>query len=99
MCNFHVTLATLRESCWLTLGTHWSACPLIAGFLTTTCGAKLPTKLTPLRTLPAVDVLRGSEGALPNGCASVSFSAGVVGLAGLLAQEPRVVLEVWHKEK
>lgn len=74
-------------------------CPVLAAFLTTTCGAKIPPKLTPLRTLPAVDVLRGSEGALPNGCASVSFAAGVVGLAGLLAQEPRVVLEVWHKEK
>jgi len=29
------------------------------------------------RTLPAVDIARGSEGALPNGCVSLSFAAGV----------------------
>jgi hypothetical protein len=72
-------------------------CP--AGFVTGPCSAKVPPKLTPLRTLPAVDVLRGSEAALPNGCGCVDFAAGVMGLAGLLAQEPRIVLEVWHKEK
>ncbi|WIA21573.1 hypothetical protein OEZ85_000765 [Tetradesmus obliquus] len=71
----------------------------LIGFLTGPCSAKLPPKLTPLRTLPAVDVLRGSEAALPNGCGSVDFAAGVMGLAGLLAAEPRVVLEVWHREK
>ncbi|KAF6263813.1 hypothetical protein COO60DRAFT_344977 [Scenedesmus sp. NREL 46B-D3] len=71
----------------------------LIGFLTGTCSAKVPPKLTPLRTLPAVDVLRGSEAALPNGCGCVGFAAGVMGLAGLLAQEPRIVLEVRHKEK
>jgi hypothetical protein len=70
-----------------------------AGFLTGPCSGKVPPKLTPLRTLPAVDVLRGSEAALPNGCGCVEFAAGVMGLAGLLAQEPRITLEVWHREK
>eukprot|EP00775_Hariotina_reticulata_P003803 gene3803-4060_t len=71
----------------------------LLGFLSTKCAAKLPPRLTPLRTLPAVDITRGSEGALPNGCVTVSFAAGVVSLAGLLAQEPKLTLEVWHKEK
>ncbi len=62
-------------------------------------GAKLPSKLAPLRTLPAVDISRGSEGALPNGMASVDFAAGVLELASLLAREPRIVMEVWHKER
>lgn len=42
------------------------------GFLVQS-GAKVPPKLTPLRSLPAVDISRGSEGALPNAtcrCAS-----------------------------
>jgi centrosomal protein CEP120 len=46
-----------------------------------------------------VDIARGSEGALPSGLLTLDFVAGVMGLAGLLATEPRVVLEVWHKER
>jgi hypothetical protein len=32
-----------------------------AGFLVNQCGAKLPQRLTPLKTKPAVDIPRGSE--------------------------------------
>jgi hypothetical protein len=40
-------------------------CFVGAGFLSD-CGARVPPKVTPLRSLPAVDISRGSEGALPN---------------------------------
>jgi hypothetical protein len=62
-------------------------------------GAPLPPRSSPLQTLPAVDVSRGSEGALPGGTVTVRFAAGVMGLAALLAAGPRVVVEVWHKER
>jgi hypothetical protein len=39
------------------------------------------------------------QGALPAGTASVTFAGGMMALAGLLAAEPRVTLEVWHKER
>lgn len=71
----------------------------MAGFVAGPCGARIPPRLTPLRTSPAVDTPRGTEVALPGGCGRVSFNAGVVSLAALLAGEPRVTLEVWHKEK
>jgi hypothetical protein len=72
------------------------SCP--AGFLASV-GATLPPRSSPLQTLPAVDVARGSEGALPGGTLTVRFAAGVMGLAGLLAAGPRLVVEVWHKER
>lgn len=133
------------------------------------CNAKVPPRMTPLKTKPAVDIPRGSEvrralgahgsvgatvlqalgsamgadssdqqckhtrachcpaccagcicpddsswlcfasllttwslcpqGALPSGTGSVPFACGVMALAGQLAAEPRVTLEVWHKER
>lgn len=39
------------------------------------------------------------QGALPGGCAGVPFACGVMALASLLAAQPRVTLEVWHKER
>jgi hypothetical protein len=39
------------------------------------------------------------QGALPSGTASVAFAGGVMALAALLAAEPRVTVEVWHKER
>lgn len=33
----------------------------LAGFLVNGCGAKLPPRMTPLKTKPAVDIPRGSE--------------------------------------
>ncbi|KAL6757254.1 hypothetical protein V8C86DRAFT_2629461 [Haematococcus lacustris] len=67
--------------------------------LVVSSGRRLPSKFAPLRTHPAVDIARGAEGALPNGAGTLEFVAGVVQLAGVLAQDPRVSLEVWHKEK
>ncbi len=69
-----------------------------AAFLAT-CGARLPPRAAPLRTHPAVEVARGSEGALPNGFLAIEFSCGVMALAALLAGGPHVTLEVWHKER
>jgi hypothetical protein len=40
-----------------------------------------------------------AQGALPSGTVSVSFACGVMALAGQLGAEPRVTLEVWHKER
>lgn len=91
--------AVYRRSDFLTCQQLGAYVPVRAGFLTGDCGAKLPPRLAPLRSRPAVEVLRGSEAGLPNGCASVAFESGVMGLAGLLARDPRVVLELWHKEK
>lgn len=36
-------------------------CLCVAGFLVNGCGAKLPPRMTPLKTKPAVDIPRGSE--------------------------------------
>jgi hypothetical protein len=43
--------------------------------------------------------MRCLQAALPSGAASVPFASGVMALAGVLAAEPRVTLEVWHKER
>ncbi|PNH10303.1 Centrosomal protein [Tetrabaena socialis] len=62
-------------------------------------GFRLPSRLAPLRSHPAVDVPRGAEASLPNGYGTVEFSAGVVQLARVLASEPRIGVEAWHKER
>jgi hypothetical protein len=45
------------------------------GFLAAN-GARVPPRAAPLRTHPAVDVARGSEGGLPNGFVSLDFRWG-----------------------
>jgi hypothetical protein len=40
-----------------------------------------------------------AAGVLVSGYRCVEFAAGVMGLAGLSAQEPRITLEVWHRDK
>jgi centrosomal protein CEP120 len=62
-------------------------------------GFKLPSRLAPLTSHPAVDIPRGAEGAVPNAYGTVEFSAGVVELARVLAREPRISVEAWHKER
>ncbi|GFR45270.1 hypothetical protein Agub_g6376 [Astrephomene gubernaculifera] len=62
-------------------------------------GFRLPSRLAPLTTHPTVDIPRGTEGALPNGYGTLEFTAGVVQLARVLAREPRVSVEAWHKER
>lgn len=57
-------------------------------------GCKMPNKLTPLRTVPAVDLSRGLEAQLPNGLGTATFAAGVMDLARVLARDPRMHLEV-----
>lgn len=44
----------------------------------------------PLRTSPAVQLPRGAEAVLPNGRLAVRFVAGVMELARLLGDDPRV---------
>lgn len=51
-----------------------------------------------LRCLPPLAVST-TQGALPGGTASMPFVCGVMALAGQLAAEPRITLEVWHKER
>eukprot|EP00798_Chlamydomonas_sp_ICE-L_P005677 gene5677-3537_t len=58
------------------------------------CGRRLPSRMAPLKTFPSIDVARGSEGSIPN-----EFVAGVMTLAEVLATDPRITVEVWHKEK
>lgn len=62
-------------------------------------GARLPDRSNPFRTEPAVDVARGSDVTLPAGQISLEFSAGLMRLAAMLAHEPRLTAEVWHKVK
>ncbi|KXZ48687.1 hypothetical protein GPECTOR_26g590 [Gonium pectorale] len=62
-------------------------------------GFRLPSRLAPLCSHPAVDIPRGAEGAIPNGYGTLEFTAGVVQLARVLAQEPRISVEAWHKER
>lgn len=51
---------------------------------------------SPVPSLPSTaDVSAGP--ALPP--CSVEFTAGIMGLARLLAREPRIAIEVWHKER
>ncbi|GIL95926.1 hypothetical protein Vretimale_1840, partial [Volvox reticuliferus] len=67
--------------------------------LVVTSGHRLPTRLAPLCSHPAVDIPRGAEGAIPNGYGTLEFSSGVVQLARVLAREPRISVEAWHKER
>ncbi|KAG2432446.1 hypothetical protein HXX76_008792 [Chlamydomonas incerta] len=62
-------------------------------------GFKLPARLAPLTSHPAVDIPRGAEGAVPGAYGTLEFSAGVVELARVLAREPRISVEAWHKER
>lgn len=54
---------------------------------------------TPVRTNPPAHVTRASEVTLQNGSGTVDFGAGVMALATALAAGPRLVAEVWHKDK
>ena len=54
---------------------------------------------TPVRTNPPASVTRASEVTLGNGYGCVDFGCGVMALATVLAQAPRVVAEVWHKDQ
>ncbi|GLI70596.1 hypothetical protein VaNZ11_015526 [Volvox africanus] len=67
--------------------------------LVVTSGHRLPTRLAPLCSHPAVDIPRGAEGAIPNGYGTLEFSSGLVRLARALAREPRISVEAWHKER
>ncbi|GIL42344.1 hypothetical protein Vafri_350 [Volvox africanus] len=67
--------------------------------LVVTSGHRLPTRLAPLCSHPAVDIPRGAEGAIPNGYGTLEFSSGLVQLARALAREPRISVEAWHKER
>ena len=62
-------------------------------------GVTIPQDANPFYTQPAVDVARGSEVTLPAGQVSLEFSAGLMRLAAMLAHEPRLTAEVWHKVK
>ena len=62
-------------------------------------GVTIPQDANPFCTQPAVDVARGSEVTLPAGQVSLEFSAGLMRLAAMLAHEPRLTAEVWHKVK
>ena len=62
-------------------------------------GISIPQDADPFSTQPAVDVARGSDVSLPGGQISLQFSAGLMKLAALLAREPRLTAEVWHKPK
>jgi centrosomal protein CEP120 len=62
-------------------------------------GVTIPQDANPFCTQPAVDVARGSEITLPAGQVSLEFSAGLMRLAAMLAHEPRLIAEVWHKVK
>lgn len=62
-------------------------------------GICIPQDADPFSTQPAVDVARGSDVTLPGGEISLQFSAGLMKLAALLAREPRLTAEVWHKPK
>jgi centrosomal protein CEP120 len=62
-------------------------------------GVTIPQDANPFCTQPAADVARGSEVTLPAGQVSLEFSAGLMRLAAMLAHEPRLTAEVWHKVK
>ncbi|DBA79724.1 TPA: hypothetical protein ACH3X1_008393 [Trebouxia sp. C0004] len=62
-------------------------------------GVAIPQGANPFCTQPAVDVARGSEVTLAAGQISLEFSAGLMRLAAMLAHEPRLTAEVWHKVK
>ncbi|EFJ47447.1 hypothetical protein VOLCADRAFT_117862 [Volvox carteri f. nagariensis] len=68
-------------------------------YLVVSSGYRLPSRLAPLCSHPAVDIPRGAEGSIPNGYGTLEFSAGVVQLARVLASEPRISVEAWHKER
>ena len=67
--------------------------------IVTESSGSLPQGIDPFRTQPAVDVARGSEVTLPTGHISLQFSAGLMRLAAMLAHEPRLTAEIWHKVK
>ncbi|GAX73423.1 hypothetical protein CEUSTIGMA_g875.t1 [Chlamydomonas eustigma] len=62
-------------------------------------GGKPTARMTPLKTYPPIDVARGAEGTLLNGYGSLDFVAGVMALARVLGDDPRVTVEVWNKER
>ena len=62
-------------------------------------GAGRGAAVAPLRTYPPADVSRGSEVAIPNGYLAVEFSCKALTLATLLSSVPRVVVEVYNRER
>lgn len=73
--------------------------PSRAADIITDSGGSLPPGSNPFRTEPAVDVARGSDVVLPAGQISLEFTAGLMRLAAMLAHEPRLTAQVWHKAK
>ena len=70
-----------------------------AADIITDSGGSPPPGSNPFRTEPAVDVARGSDVVLPAGQISLEFTAGLMRLAAMLAHEPRLTAQVWHKAK
>jgi centrosomal protein CEP120 len=63
-------------------------------------GGRTPAAVaTPVRTNPPVTVSRASEVMLQHGSGTVDFGAGVMALATALAAGPRLIAEVWHKDR
>ncbi len=55
--------------------------------------------VAPLRTYPPAELSRGSEVAIPNGYLAVEFSCKALTLATLLSSVPRVLVEVYNRER
>ncbi|GMH41711.1 hypothetical protein BSKO_09621 [Bryopsis sp. KO-2023] len=51
-----------------------------------------------LKSHPPVHCVRGSEIILAGGYSVMQFYTGIVNLATVLAKEPRIVIDVWHRE-
>jgi hypothetical protein len=69
------TLLAIRVSAFL--GTHVSQFlvrPSAFAELVVASGHRLPPKMAPLRTYPAVDIARGQEGAVPNGYVGPTYT-------------------------
>ncbi|CAG9461809.1 unnamed protein product [Pedinophyceae sp. YPF-701] len=58
-----------------------------------------PIAIPNVRTHPVVDVSRNTEASLPNGYAEVEFTARVDAVANALTEDPRLTVEVWHRER
>ncbi|KAL4437320.1 hypothetical protein ABPG75_004459 [Micractinium tetrahymenae] len=69
----------------------------LAGLIQASNG-RLPPRLAPLRT-GAVQVARGSEAALPGGRAACDFAAGLMSVATLLARNPVMTIDVYHRQR
>ena len=78
-------------------GLHFTISPFAD--IITDAGVTIPKDSNPFCSQPAVDVTRGSEVTLPAGQISLEFSTGLMRLAAMLAHEPRLTAEVWHKVK